>query len=364
MGANAKGTYTKTSLIFKTLIKYKANGRKLKEIAKDCGITYQSLANYRDGKTKPNKRDYEMIAMGFDVPVSFLDEQKNDIVAFLKNGEEDKRELMEKMKFDGFLAVKYNDDKKRSEVIEKLYKIATEYGIEISRDIREMRTRGNFQHIIEETAFFPFDTSVIEAYKIKDLYILYILIAEERLIEKSKIYKSQPLGEIMSNSKAFHNFTLEVFKIAEETRKENKRAKELSDIYDLKIFSHEEIDKIKASLNNVVRETVNAIKEVENMGNSILSHASGLIGEQIKDEVIKMIKEAPIKEIEVLAPKIVPKDETVITIRKIENASPLNGGYVYGAFNQHGTQLGGRYKTKKDCARSLRLMGFTNITNE
>lgn len=50
MGANAKGTYIKTSLIFKTLIKYKANGRKLKEIAKDCGITYQSLANYRGTK--------------------------------------------------------------------------------------------------------------------------------------------------------------------------------------------------------------------------------------------------------------------------------------------------------------------------
>ena len=96
MGANAKGTYIKTSLIFNTLISYKANGRSLKEIAKDCGITYQSLANYRDGRTKPNKRDYEMIAMGFDVPVSFLDEEKNDIEAFQKNGEEEKKKFIEK----------------------------------------------------------------------------------------------------------------------------------------------------------------------------------------------------------------------------------------------------------------------------
>lgn len=365
MGANAKGTYIKTSLIFNTLISYKANGRSLKEIAKDCGITYQSLANYRDGRTKPNKRDYEMIAMGFDVPVSFLDEEKNDIEAFQKNGEEEKKKFIEKLKFDGFLAIKYKDDRKRSETIEKLYETAVEYATDIFKEDKETRTRGKIQYLIEETCFLPFDLSIIEKYKIKDFYILYILIAEESLIKKSKTYKSKPLNEIMSNKKALHNFTSEVFEIAEETRKESKRARELSDIYDLKISSQEKKDKIKATLNNVVRETVNTVKDIDHMGNSILEHASGLIGAQIRDEIIKMTKEAPLKDVGVVKrPKIVPRDEMLLTIRKVENASPLNGGYVYGAVDQYGTELGGRYKTKADCAYSLRFMGFTNITNE
>ena len=353
MGANANGTYTKTSLIFKTLIRYKANGRKLKEIAKDCGVTYQSLANYRDGRTKPNKRDYEMIAMGFGVPTAFIDEKRNDIESLLKNSEKEISEYMEGLTFDGVIALKYDVNKKRKELTEELYSVLMKHGKEEYKE-QATNTIERFFKNFENDKLFPFSASITHKYSANELMNLYYIIGKHDLMKKSKLIQSTPLSVIKSDSKKLEEFTKEVFEMANEIKATSKDEMATGDMTELPETHQFEIEyKIMKSLNeliilfNLLIVSKQKTKLVE-MINLLLTALKAQI---LSDE---MAQSKATKNFNII---VQPKKE-YIKLCQIEEPNEMNGGFVYGAMNYLGEEMGGRFLTLAECKEYWELKGF------